>query len=299
MGHSQQVDRGRSGLGAAGDATERMRPAGRPAERAGRPAAREGSPVAGGPRVLGLLGGALLLAMVAAQVASGLQPRPILLTSVVVILLAAGAVVFAARAHTFPRAVAAFAAAVLSGYAAEWIGIRTGLPFGPYHYTGVLRPQLGSVPVIVALAWGGMGLAAHATAAAVFPAATAYGRAARVATGAAALTAWDLFLDPQMLRLGLWVWHDGGPYRGVPLSNFAGWLLVSALVMVLIDVIVADPAARSAGLRSVYAVMAFMETVGFAAVFDPPDRLVAATGGACMGVFAVLAWWRGRRAGPA
>ncbi|GAA2909820.1 hypothetical protein GCM10010517_76270 [Streptosporangium fragile] len=234
------------------------------------------------------LGAALLAAMVAAQIASGLHPRPVALTSVVVLLLAASALAFAAAAHTPGRAAAALAAAVATGYAAEWAGIRTGIPFGDYHYTDVLRPQLGGVPVIVALAWGGMGLAAHAAAAAAAP----RSRPARVALGALALTAWDLFLDPQMLRLGLWVWHDPGPYRGVPLGNFAGWIVVSLLVMALIERIVADPAARSAGLVAIYTVMAVMETAGFAAVFDPPDPLVATAGGLCMGLFVLLAWGR-------
>ncbi|GAA3148296.1 hypothetical protein GCM10010466_44100 [Planomonospora alba] len=233
-------------------------------------------------------GTALLSAMVAAQVATGLQPRPILLTGVVVLLLAAGALAFAAAVHTLPRAAAAFGAAAAAGYAAEWIGLRTGLPFGGYHYTGVLQPQLGGVPVAVALAWGGMGLAAHAAASAALPG----GRAGRVALGAAALTAWDLFLDPQMIRLGLWAWHDPGPYRGVPLTNFAGWLLVSLLVMAVIERAVAEPAARSTGLLAIYTVMAAMETIGFAAVFHPPDPLVAAAGGSCMGVFVLLAWGR-------
>ncbi|WP_245789688.1 carotenoid biosynthesis protein [Streptosporangium canum] len=243
---------------------------------------------AGGRGALGVLGVLLLLGLIVAQVASGMQPRPIPLTSVVVLLLVASALAFAAAIHTFPRAVTALTASMVAGYVAEWVGTRTGLPFGDYGYTGLLRPQLGGVPVIVALAWGGMGLAAHATAAAAAPG----NRAARVVLGALALTAWDLFLDPQMIRLGLWTWHDPGLYRGVPISNFAGWLVVSLLVMVLIEVIVADPGARSAGLVAIYTVMAFMETLGFAVVFDPPDPVVAAVGGVCMGLFAVLAWRR-------
>ncbi|MFB9883606.1 carotenoid biosynthesis protein [Planobispora siamensis] len=239
-------------------------------------------------RVLGAAGTLLLAAMVAAQVATGLHPRPILLTSVVVLLLAASAVAFAAAAHTLPRAVAAFAAAVAAGYAAEWVGVRTGFPFGDYHYTELLQPQLGDVPVIVALAWGGMGLAAHAVAAAAVPGS----RAARIVVGAVALTAWDLFLDPQMIRLGLWVWHEPGPYRGVPLENFAGWLAVSLVMMALVDRVVARPQEPGTGLVTLYTVMAVMETVGFAAVFDPPDPLVAAAGGICMGLFALLAWRR-------
>ncbi|WP_271217469.1 carotenoid biosynthesis protein [Streptosporangium carneum] len=244
---------------------------------------------AGGPRALGAVGAALLTAMVAAQVASGLQARPVGLTGVVVLLLAASALAFAARAYGFAAAATAFALSVAAGYAAEWVGVRTGLPFGGYGYTGLLRPQLGGVPVAVALAWGGMGLAAHATASA---AATRLpgGRGTRIVLGACALTAWDLFLDPQMTRLGLWTWDVPGPYRGVPVSNFVGWLLVSLLVMALIDRTVARRDAGSAGLVSVYTAMALMETLGFAAVFDPPDPLVAASGGICMGLFAVLAW---------
>ncbi|MEU4833482.1 carotenoid biosynthesis protein [Streptosporangium sp. NPDC023615] len=268
MGQSQQMNGGRQGLGAL---RERPPP--------------DGSGTARARRAAGALGVALLGAMVAAQVASGLQPRPIALTAVVVLLLAGSALAFASTTHGAVRTAVAFAGVVVTGYAAEWVGIRTGVPFGGYHYTDVLRPQLGGVPVIVALAWGGMGLAAHAVAAAVAPAS----RVARVALGAAALTAWDLFLDPQMLRLGLWVWHDPGPYRGVPLSNFAGWLVVSLLVMLVMERVLAEPAAWNAGLVSIYTVMAVMETVGFAAVFDPPDPLVAAAGGVSMGLFATLA----------
>ncbi|GII81794.1 membrane protein [Sphaerisporangium rufum] len=227
-------------------------------------------------------------AMVVAQVASGLQARPITLTSVVVLLLALTAVAFAAAAHSPGRALGAFAGAVLLGYAAEWVGIRTGFPFGEYRYTDVLWPQLGGVPVIVALAWGGMGLAAHAVARAIAP-----GRpVATAALGALALTAWDLFLDPQMLRLGLWVWAHPGPYREVPLSNFAGWLAVSFLMMLLVGRLLPDARRDGRGLVVLYTVMAVMETIGFAAVFDPPDPLVAISGGISMGLFAALAWRR-------
>ena len=241
------------------------------------------------PRLATAAGAGFLAAMAAAQVASGVAADPVRLTGPVVGLLAAGAVAFLAARRGWGRAAGAFAAAAGVGYAAEWVGVRTGAPFGEYSYTGVLWPQAGGVPVAVAAAWGGMGLAAHAVATAIVPS----GGAARVAVGAAALTAWDLFLDPQMLRLGLWTWADPGPYRGVPLSNFVGWLLVSALVMAVIDA-VAGRAEQAAprGLLAVYTVMAAMETLAFAAVFAPPDPTVAAAGGTAMGAFAALAWRR-------
>ncbi|TDC79952.1 carotenoid biosynthesis protein, partial [Actinomadura sp. 7K507] len=143
----------------------------------------------------------------------------------------------------------------------------------------------------------GMGLAAHAVAATLVPA----GRTAtRVAVGAAAMTAWDAFLDPQMTRQDLWRWTDGGAYRGVPAGNFAGWLAVSALLMGAVEPIAGWERDAPGGLVALYGVMAGMETLAFAAVFDPPDRLVAAAGGTAMGVFAVPAAVAAvrRRTGP-
>ncbi|MFG1948139.1 carotenoid biosynthesis protein [Nonomuraea sp. NPDC048826] len=237
----------------------------------------------GPARALGVL---TLAAMVALQVASGLAVRPERFTALIVTLLAASAVAFAAAAWGPRRALAAFGGAVLTGYAAEVVGVLTGFPFGDYAYSDVLWPQVGGVPVVVAVAWGGMGLAAYAVAVGIAPAGWA-----RVCVGAAALTAWDLFLDPQMVRLGLWTWAEDGFYRGIPLSNFAGWLLVSAVVMLVIGWIGGD-VRPGRGLLAVYTVMAVMETIAFAAVFDPTDPLVAAAGGITMGAFAASAWRR-------
>ncbi|MFB4294907.1 carotenoid biosynthesis protein [Nonomuraea sp. ATR24] len=236
------------------------------------------------------LGVVFLLAMAGVQVASGLDARPERFTGPIVGLLAACAVAFAAEAWGARRAAAAFGAAALTGYAAEVVGLQTGFPFGAYSYSAVLWPQVGGVPVAVALAWGGMGLAAYAVAGAVAPG----GGWARVCAGAGALTAWDLFLDPQMVRLGLWTWAQDGFYRGVPLSNFAGWLLVSALVMLVVGRVCGGSTHRR-GLLVLYTVMAVMETVAFAAVFEPPDLLVAVAGGLTMGAFAAPAWRRSWR----
>ncbi|TDC43892.1 carotenoid biosynthesis protein [Actinomadura sp. KC345] len=92
-----------------------------------------------------------------------------------------------------------------------------------------------------------------------------------------------------MLRHDLWRWPDGGVYRGVPVSNFAGWLGVSALLMGVVEPIVGWERDAPGWLVALYGVMAGMETLAFAAVFDPPDRLVAVAGGAAMGAFAAPA----------
>jgi putative membrane protein len=41
---------------------------------------------------------------------------------------------------------------------------------------------------------------------------------------------WDVVMDPPGSTIAkAWVWHDGGGYFGVPLSNYFGWLLTSWL----------------------------------------------------------------------
>src|SRR5207248_2740604 len=46
------------------------------------------------------------------------------------------------------------------------------------------------------------------------------------------MTAWDLVVDPLMSgpSVGAWVWEEGGPYFGVPLRNFVGWMLTTGTV---------------------------------------------------------------------
>ena len=66
----------------------------------------------------------------------------------------------------------------------------------------------------------------------------------RIALGAAALTAWDLFLDPQMTAEGYWRWDRPGRYRGIPLTNYAGWLVTSVGLMAVLEVL--SPSQRCA-----------------------------------------------------
>ena len=263
-----------------------------------------------------MAGWAALAVMAAAQVVSSRSGHLEIFVTLIVVALAVASVSFTAAVWDWPQAASAAAAAFALGMAAEWAGTRTGFPFGAYRYTGLLRPAVGTVPLVVPLAWAAMGLPGYAVGATV-----ARTRAGRIAAGAAALTAWDLFLDPQMIGNGFWRWAHPGPYQGVPLSNFAGWLLVSAAVMAVFDVLLgtlprpagpglASPGRgagpqeprqitkTSPGLLATYSVMAVMETVGFAVIFRH-GRAVAVAGALGMGVPAALAWaCRIRRPGP-
>ena len=90
----------------------------------------------------------------------------------------------------------------------ERIGTATGVPFGRYEYSGALRPQVAGVPAIVPLAWFAMAVPAREAAHAALGARSS--APSRVVVGAAALTAWDLFLDPQMVGEGYWTWARRG-----------------------------------------------------------------------------------------
>jgi putative membrane protein len=184
-----------------------------------------------------------------------------------------------ATARRWGSARAAGAAVTVSGATAavELLGTRTGVPFGRYRYTGRLRPGPGGVPIVVPLAWWAMAVPAREVAVAVLGETAP--PAARVALGAAALAAWDAFLDPQMTAEGYWQWRRRGRYRGIPLANFAGWVLCGLGVAALLEVLL-PPAAAELALVGEYIAVAVMETFAFAVFLGDP--LVAAVGGAAM-----------------
>jgi uncharacterized membrane protein len=153
------------------------------------------------------------------------------LSVVIVVTMAAAGALGIAACYGIPRAAAACALSAGIGFVAEVIGTSTGYPFGSYDYTGGLGPGIAGVPIVVGLAWTMGALPAAAAAARL---ARARGRIVRAAITAAALGAWDLFLDPQMVSDGRWRWADPSPHLpgvpGVPLTNYAGWAVVACAV---------------------------------------------------------------------
>jgi putative membrane protein len=119
----------------------------------------------------------------------------------------------------------------------ELVGTGTGWPFGAYEYGELLGPKvLGRVPAAIPLSWFYVGLVSYLLAHGLLE--RWVGRAtpvASVALGAFFLTVWDLALDPAMAHEGMplrfWVWHEHGPYFGMPLQNFVGWAATAALFM--------------------------------------------------------------------
>jgi uncharacterized membrane protein len=121
----------------------------------------------------------------------------------------------------------------LVAWVSEFSSTRTGVPFGFYAYTGSTRGQelfIADVPFMDALSFTFLAYAAFCVARAVL------GRGgsplAVTVLGGVFMMLLDVVIDPVAVRGDRWFlgqifyYPHGGVYFGVPLSNFAGWLLV-------------------------------------------------------------------------
>lgn len=193
------------------------------------------------------------------------------------------------HAWGFGRALRTLAIVAALSYFAEWLGSKTGFPFGAYHYTDVLQPQLAGVPLLIPLAWMMMLAPAWAIAKIILR----KNNPKLLFTvfysllSAFAFTAWDLFLDPQMVGWGFWIWATPGIYFGIPLSNYLGWVLVSFLLT-----LAANPRDLPLGpLGFIYALTWLLQTIGQGIFWGQPGPALFGFFG--MGVFIWLAWRAG------
>jgi putative membrane protein len=116
------------------------------------------------------------------------------------------------------------------GSLSEIMGVATGFPFGHYYFTDVMGPKFFNVPVFLALAYLGMGYLSWVLGGLILGCARGRLAGSQVFTLPLAasfiMLAWDLAMDPIWATVvRAWIWKDGGPYFGVPVSNFFGWYL--------------------------------------------------------------------------
>lgn len=130
------------------------------------------------------------------------------------------------------RGAVALVAVSLFGYLIEGVGVATHLPYGEFYYGEPLGPRLfGLVPYLLPLSYVPLVIGAVA----VVAGATTPAR--RIILGGLLLVVIDGVLDPGAVSLGFWIWPGGGPYYGIPLSNYVGWLvsgLIASALLVLI-----------------------------------------------------------------
>lgn len=210
------------------------------------------------------------------------------LTVATVVLFALASLTHAAVSRGARAAVVLLVVGGGGGLAAEAVGVATGVPFGRYGYADTLGPAVLGVPLVIPLAWIMMAWPAWLVARRLT---RGRGRAARVAVGAVALASWDLFLDPQMVDAGHWRWAQPLPslpgVPTVPLTNYAGWLVVAALLMLLLDTLLpaSPPAADDTVPYALYLWTYASSVLAHAAFFGLPAS--ALWGGLGMGLVAV------------
>lgn len=116
----------------------------------------------------------------------------------------------------------------------ESFSLRTGFPFGHYFFTNVMGPKLFGLPLLLVLAYLGIGYCAWILALLILGYREIPLRGTQLVAApllaSFLMLAWDLSMDPQWATVDrAWIWRDGGAFFGVPVSNFFGWFLTAYL----------------------------------------------------------------------
>lgn len=193
------------------------------------------------------------------------------------------------------------------GWFAEEMGSTRGWFFGRYHYTSVLGPELGHVPVVIALMWFALCWLGYTLACLLLWRRPVL--AAPAPLGARLLTAWlaamvitafDLGADPYFVFvLKAWIMDktDGG-WFGETLQGFVGWMAVSFAIVLLYQWLFAPrerPAPHSrARLAALAPIGIYASGLVFQMLFGHPveTRAVAFFAMGLPIVVATTAWWQ-------
>ena len=222
-----------------------------------------------------------------AWVPAGSSARAVLTVLTVVTFFLASA------SHAFLSRGAAWATGFLVislafGWGVEFLGLTTSFPFGTYFYSDSLGAALADVPLVIPMAWSMM----------AYPCLLAAQRLSTTSLGTALvggwlLAAWDLFLDPQMVGQGYWIWADTGwalpGIPGIPLQNYLGWLLAAIVLMFLLDRL--PRTVSSEAVPTMLLTWVFVSSVVANLLFFGRPG-VALWGGIAMGVVVVPWLWR-------
>jgi len=113
------------------------------------------------------------------------------------------------------------------GATAELAGTTTGIPFGHYSYGDWLGAKIaGHVPYFIPPSWYALSIVSLDLARRL-----RIGLAGRIIATAVFMVLWDVALDPAMNHaFPFWNYRADGVYFGMPLVNWGGWLLTSAVI---------------------------------------------------------------------
>jgi len=123
-----------------------------------------------------------------------------------------------------------FSLCLVVGNVFENVGVRTGFPYGHYYFTDLMGPKIFAVPILLGLAYVGMGYVSWTLGRLILRDMKNPLVRRHVLTlplvASFIMVAWDLSQDPVWATIQhSWIWLQGGAYFGVPVSNFFGWYL--------------------------------------------------------------------------
>jgi uncharacterized membrane protein len=205
----------------------------------------------------------------------------------------------------------------------EQLSLRTGFPFGHYYFTQVMGPKVLGLPLLLVLAYLGIGYCAWVLGLLLLgypdrPLA-GVGLVGLPLLASLLMLAWDLSMEADWSTVDrAWVWRDGGSFYGVPLSNFLGWYVTAYLFYQAFALycsgrpIAPAPAGRSFWRVAIafYGVCALGNLLILRLPMAPPvvtdptgrqwttmhilwaDAWISLLG---MGTVTVVAWWRAER----
>ncbi len=152
------------------------------------------------------------------------------------------------------RGLTIFAVSFVVSLASELLGTYTGLPFGVYGYTSLLGYKiLDLVPFNIPTSWFFMLYASLAICGRLLKAKDdSTSRWYWALMAGLVLTAWDVSMDPAMVKTQHWIWDipdlssasafsqfiGREMFYGMPLTNWLGWLLTGVIVARLMLAIV-------------------------------------------------------------
>ncbi len=150
-------------------------------------------------------------------------------------------------------------------YLIETIALKTGFPYGTFVYDSLLGSKLfGVTPWTVPFGWVPLLIGVWSLVYSLKPSLK------KIGVGVPLLVLSDMVIDPFAVRAGFWRYLPEGIFFGVPLSNFAGWVLSGTLGLGLIALIAhptRTPTSRELLWMRSTLVMTIVSAVIYLAVF--------------------------------
>jgi len=133
------------------------------------------------------------------------------------------------------RAGLALVALTAYAFGIELVGVATGWPYGEFAYLVELGPMLaGEVPLGLPVFFFPLVVNSYLLVV-LLMGPRARSRLLRLLAVAATVVWMDVVLDPAAVALGFWAYYPPGVYHGVPLSNYAGWVLSAVVSVAVLD----------------------------------------------------------------